>query len=79
MLLHLDSGMGELVAPGIKDLVEYCKRRKAEGAGPYTINMEISKLGTVFRYAASALELQLADVVGPPPIQIDYETVRRGA
>jgi integrase len=66
MLEHLDAGLGELPSLSIKDLVGYCKMRRAEGAGPYTVNMEISKLGTVLRYAASALELQLqlADVVG---------------
>lgn len=46
------------------DLVAYCKERKDEGAGPYTLNMDLSKLSTALRYAASAKHLLLPDSVG---------------
>jgi integrase len=45
-------------------LVAFCQERKDEGAGPYTVNMDISKLGTVLRYAASAKGLLLPDAIG---------------
>lgn len=45
------------------DLVSYCQMRKDEGAGPYTCNMEVSKLGTAMRYAGVALKVAIPDVV----------------
>jgi integrase len=47
-----------------QDLVGYARARAEDGAGPYTVNMEVSKLGTVMRYASIALKVQLPDVVG---------------
>lgn len=47
-----------------EDLVGFAAARRDEGAGPYTINMDISKLGTVLRFAAAALRVSLPDVVG---------------
>ena len=46
------------------DLVAYCGERCDEGAGPYTLNMDISKLSTALRYAASAANILLPDSVG---------------
>lgn len=46
------------------DLVSYAKTRADMGAGPYTINMDISKLGTVMRLVSAALHIELPDVVG---------------
>jgi integrase len=48
----------------VGDLVQYAKGRKREGAGPYTVNMEISKLGTVLRHMGAVLGLRIPDVVG---------------
>lgn len=48
----------------VEHLVEFAQRRKAEGAGPYTINMDISRLGTVMRYTAALLKFKAVDVVG---------------
>jgi integrase len=48
----------------VGDLVQYAKDRKREGAGPYTVNMEISKLGTVLRHMGAVLSLRIPDVVG---------------
>lgn len=66
MLNHLEDGMGELVVTAMKpeDLVGFAQRRREEGAGPYTINMEVSKLGTVLRYAGAALGKAFPDVIG---------------
>lgn len=47
-----------------EDLVAYCAERKDDGAGPYTLNMDVSKLSTVLRYAASAKGIILPDAVG---------------
>lgn len=47
-----------------EDLVAYCVERRDEGAGPYTLNMDISKLSTALRYAASARRLALPDAIG---------------
>jgi integrase len=46
------------------DLVHYAGLRSKEGAGPYTINMDVSKLGTVLRYGGSSMGVVLPDVVG---------------
>jgi integrase len=66
MLKALDRGLGEKIAAAVTpdDLVTFALMRKEEGAGPYTINMDLSKLGTVYRYGAAALKIALPDVVG---------------
>jgi integrase len=66
MLLHLAEGLGDMAAEAltIDDLIAWCAQRAEEGAGPYTLNMEVSKLGTVLRYAAAAKRLTLPDVIG---------------
>ncbi len=66
MLRKLSNGLGDRRAAVLtpQDLVGYCTMRKDEGAGPYTCNMEVSKLGTAMRYASVALHVQLPDVVG---------------
>jgi len=46
------------------DLVAFCTQRRDEGAGPYTLNMDVSKLSTVLRYSAAAKGLLLPDSVG---------------
>lgn len=67
MLRHLARGLGERDVMSLtpQDLVGYCTMRKEEGAGPYTCNMEISKLGTALRYAGVSLKLTIPDVVAP--------------
>ena len=64
-LNHLADGLGErdVMALNAQDLVGYCTMRRDEGAGPYTCNMDISKLGTAMRYAGMALKVTLPDVV----------------
>ena len=65
MLRHLVDGLGERRASALtpQDLVGYCSMRRDGGAGPYTCNMEISKLGTAMRYAGAAMHVVLPDVV----------------
>lgn len=66
MLKALDRGLGQYRVAELtpQHLVAYAGMRKDEGAGPYTINMDVSKLGTVMRYAGVALRVALPDVVG---------------
>jgi integrase len=66
MLKMLERRLGELDVAHLSpaDLVAYAEGRKDEdGVGPYTINMDISKLGTVLRLAGVHLKLTLPDVV----------------
>jgi len=71
MLKALDRWLGGKGARRLNtnDLIAYCKERKDEGAGPYTLNMDLSKLSTALRfaalrYAASSKRLPLPDSVG---------------
>lgn len=66
MLKHLAEGLGDKRASALsaQDLVDFATMRREEGAGPYTINMEISKLGTAMKYAAAVLKVALPDAVG---------------
>lgn len=66
MLKTLDSLLGKKKVQHLEvsDLITYCQDRRKEGAGPYTVNMEISKLGTVLRHVGSIRNLRLMDVVG---------------
>jgi integrase len=65
MLRRLRAGLGDrdVMALTPHDLAAYSQLRKEEGAGPYTVNMEISKLGTALRYAGVALKVSIPDVV----------------
>lgn len=66
MLKALDRGLGPHLVSALtpQHLVDYATMRREEGAGPYTINMDVSKLGTVMRYAGVSLGVVLPDVVG---------------
>lgn len=66
MLKALVKHLGKIEADKLntEDLVAYCQARRDEGAGPYTLNMDLSKLSTALRYAASAKRLLLPDSVG---------------
>lgn len=65
MLNHLIDGLGTLDATRInpQDLAGFCRARADAGAGAYTCNMEMSKLGTALRFGALGLKVQLPDVV----------------
>ncbi len=66
MLRRLAVRLGEYdaVALDTERLLKWAQERKKEGAGPYTLNMELSLLGTVLRTMSSVLSLRLPDVVG---------------
>ncbi|ARK65669.1 MULTISPECIES: site-specific integrase [pseudomallei group] len=61
MLARLESHFDDEVAAKLSTqrLVKFAQLRKKEGAGQYTIDMDISKLGTVFKHMASLLDLRL--------------------
>lgn len=65
-LRQLTAGLGDYVAARLtpQDLVGYARTRREDGAGPYTINMDVSKLGTALRYASVSLGVVTPDVVG---------------
>lgn len=73
-LKTLKRGLGDkrLSTIGPTDLVDYANMRKEEGAGPYTINMDVSKLGTVLRYGGAALKIAPPDVVGAARPLLDH-------
>ena len=64
MLQHLDRDLGDLqVAKLTPDRMrQWAEMRSGEGAGSYTISMELTKLGTVVRMASVSLGISLPDV-----------------
>lgn len=56
-------GDHDAAALTVDDLVGFCRVRAEEGAGPYTINMDIGKLGTVLRLVSGVKHLNLPDIV----------------
>jgi integrase len=52
----------------VERLVDWATQRRDEGAGPYTINLDLGKLGTVFRYTAAGLP----DIVGQARPKLRY-------
>lgn len=66
MLKVLDRLLGSIDVTVLQpsDLVTFCQHRHDEGAGPYTCNMDIGKLGTVLRLVGVHKRLNLPDVVG---------------
>lgn len=69
MLQHLaaeDDGLGQVKLEKLptSHLVTWCQRRQRAGAGPYTVNMHMSKLGTAIRHTKSILNPRIGDPVG---------------
>lgn len=46
-----------------QDIVDYARYRRRQGAGGYTVNMELSKLSTALRYACALRGIPFNDVV----------------
>lgn len=69
-LKQLERNLGALVAAKltVDDLLAWAQRRRDESAGPYTINCDLSKLSTVFRYAADPMP----DVIGAARPKLRY-------
>ncbi len=65
-LKKLEAGLGgqRVATMTPEHLVAFANMRREEGAGGYTINMDVSKLGTVMRFGGVALKVVLPDVVG---------------
>lgn len=61
----LESFFGRMIAANLtpQEFIAFAIMRKDEGAGEYTINMDVSKLGTVLRLASSSMGVKLPDVV----------------
>jgi len=74
MLRWLERDLGDDIVASIKPqrLATYCTRRGKTGAGPYTIGMEISKLGTVLKYSAMALGETFPDIVAQSRPLLDH-------
>lgn len=74
MLRHLRDGLGDVEVDRLtpKRLAEWCRTRHDDGAGPYTVGMEVSKLGTVLKYAAISLNTVLPDAVGSARPMLTY-------
>lgn len=80
MLEHLDDDLG---IERICDLtpqrfMSWAKMRKDQGAGGYTVNMELSQLGTVIRHTGSFLRVMLPDVVGAARPLLHYAQLISG-
>jgi integrase len=69
-LKQLSRSLGDKVAAKltVDDLLGWAQQRRDEGAGPYTVNCDLSKLGTVFRYATDGLP----DVIGAARPKLSY-------
>jgi integrase len=74
MLRWLERDLGDDIVASIKPqrLATYCTRRGKTGAGPYTVGMEISKLGTVLKYSAMALGETFPDIVAQSRPLLDH-------
>jgi integrase len=74
MLEHLAEDIGQERVADLTPtrLAAWARYRHEQGAGGYTVNMELSQLGTVIRHTASFLGLRLADVVGNARPQLHY-------
>lgn len=66
MLAHLveDLGPERVIDLTPARLAAWARARHEQGAGGYTVNMELSQLGTVIRHTAAFLQVVLPDVVG---------------
>jgi integrase len=80
MLDHLEQDLGaervEDLTP--KRIAAWAKSRQSEGAGGYTVNMELSQLGTVLRHTSSFLQLTLPDIVGAARPLLNYAQLITG-
>lgn len=81
MLQHLETDLGSFRVAGLtpKVMTEWARERSREGAGGYTINMELSKLGTVLRAMAASLNLVFPDVIGAARVELlDMQLISGG-
>lgn len=74
MLEHLSEDLGSERICDLtpKRLAKWARMRQEQGAGGYTVNMELSALGTAIRHTASFLNIILPDVVGAARPLLNY-------
>ena len=74
MLNHLEEDLGTELVSNLtpKRMVQWARNRHEDGAGGYTVNMELSQLGTVLRHCGSFMQVQLPDVVGNARPLLNY-------
>ena len=75
MLKRLSDRLGHLKVADAKvaDIVAFAQQRKVmDGVGPYTIAMDISKLGTVIRHMKSLKGLSIKNVVEDAKPSLDH-------
>lgn len=65
MLRHLARSLGHVRLDQLDTaaLVDFARSRRRAGAGAYTVNMELSKLGTALRYACALAGIRYVDPV----------------
>jgi integrase len=66
MLQHLDEDLGGVRVQDLSPqrLGQWAQQRHQQGAGGFTVNMELSALGTAIRHTGAYLRVNLPDVVG---------------
>lgn len=74
MLEHLAEDLGPERVRDLSPqrLAKWARERQAQGAGGYTVNMELSQLGTAIRHTASFLGVTLPDVTGAARPLLQY-------
>lgn len=80
MLQHLSEDIGDERICDLtpKRLAQWAKMRQEQGAGGYTVNMELSALGTAIRHTGSFLNIVLPDVVGAARPLLHYSQLIGG-
>lgn len=80
MLQHLDEdlGMEKVRSLTPQKLARWAQQRQGQGAGGYTVNMELSQLGTAIRHVGSYLQVVLPDVVGTARPLLHYAQLISG-
>lgn len=66
ILARLDDAFQSNLASRLttQDIVKFAQGRRKSGAGGYTVDMDVSKLGTVMRHMASLIGITLPDAIG---------------
>lgn len=74
MLAHLEEDLGDERVQDLtpQRMVKWARMRHEQGAKGYTVNMELSALGTAIRHTASFLNTTFPDVVGQARPLLSY-------
>lgn len=80
MLEHLAEDLGAELVRELSParLGRWAKMRQEQGAGGYTVNMELSALGTAIRHVGAFLQIVLPDVVGAARPLLHYSQLIAG-